>query len=125
MLIPVGEPVAVPVTVDYRFHFDYAVVDEREGATAAGTLYGRVEDTSGIPVPHATVILTPRPPLDVAPRTIITNDEGKFDETPEMLAAQIARYSGTMPRVVTKENGVTMIRRSAAARPAIVAEAAE
>ena len=43
----------------------------------------------------------------------------------EMLAAQIARYAGTMPRVVTKENGVTTIRRAAKERPVHLVEAAE
>lgn len=70
--------VAVPVTVDYRFHFDYAVVDEREGSTAAATLYGRVEDTAGDPIPGAKVTLVPRPPLNLPPREIEAGDDGKF-----------------------------------------------
>ncbi|MEQ1504788.1 MAG: TonB family protein, partial [Myxococcota bacterium] len=72
-----GAPVACQV--DYRFHFDVAVVDAREGA-AAGTLYGRIEDTDGLPIPHATVTLAGRPPIDRADglRVIDTGDDGRF-----------------------------------------------
>lgn len=71
-----GVPLAV--TIDYRFHFDYAVVDDREGSTAAATLYGRVEDTSGQAIPGAVVILVPRPPLDAAERTVEAGADGRF-----------------------------------------------
>jgi TonB family protein len=70
--------VPVPATVDYRFHFDYAVVDEREGSTAAGTLFGQVEDAEGLAVPGAVVTLTPPPGLDAAPRTIEAGPDGRF-----------------------------------------------
>ncbi|MBA2321376.1 MAG: carboxypeptidase regulatory-like domain-containing protein, partial [Deltaproteobacteria bacterium] len=70
-----GVPLASEV--DYRFHFDYALVDQREGASA-GSLYGRIEDGAGIPVPGATVVLVPLDPGLGPARTVLAGDDGRF-----------------------------------------------
>lgn len=70
--------VAVPSAVDYRFHFSYDVVDEQPGATAPGSLYGRVENQDQVPIAHAEITVRPIPPLDAPARKLITGADGRF-----------------------------------------------
>ena len=70
-----GAPVAVEI--DYRFHFSYDLVDEQEGTTAPGSLFGRVEDEGGTPV-RATLTLLAVDDDAAEPQTLETGDDGRF-----------------------------------------------